>query len=120
MAKRESKWTTVYWDIDSGKPFAYVRITPEFLDLESLGFPHGLALANKFETEEQAVKYADTVDFFFEALVEGNKVADIDIEKFEHAPCYICGYSGAGYFQPERHSCAALYHTAKNKAYAPN
>lgn len=31
---------------------------------------------------------------------------------FEEAPCFLCGYSGPGYYQPEQHPCAALYHEA--------
>lgn len=31
---------------------------------------------------------------------------------FEEAPCFICGYNGPGYYQPEQHPCAALYHEA--------
>lgn len=25
-------------------------------------------------------------------------------------PCFKCGYSGPGYFQPETHPCAKLHH----------
>ena len=28
----------------------------------------------------------------------------------ETAPCFICGYNGDGYFQPEKHKCAARHH----------
>ena len=31
---------------------------------------------------------------------------------FEEAPCFLCGYNGPGYYQPEQHPCAALYHEA--------
>lgn len=34
----------------------------------------------------------------------------IDRQRFITAPCYLCGYRGAGYFQPESHICAMLYH----------
>lgn len=37
----------------------------------------------------------------------------IDRARFEQAPCYLCGYNGHGYFQPDRHKCAALYHAEK-------
>ena len=33
-----------------------------------------------------------------------------DAERFERAPCYLCGYNGRGYYQPETHPCAAKYH----------
>ena len=26
------------------------------------------------------------------------------------APCFLCGYDGAGYFQPDKHSCADRHH----------
>jgi len=32
----------------------------------------------------------------------------------DEAPCQVCGYDGPGFFQPESHHCAAIYH--KNKA----
>lgn len=31
---------------------------------------------------------------------------------FEEAPCFLCGYNDPGYYQPEQHPCAALYHEA--------
>ena len=31
----------------------------------------------------------------------------------EQAPCFCCGYSGAGYFQADMHSCAKRHHAAK-------
>lgn len=34
----------------------------------------------------------------------------LDHKRFEQAPCYICGYNGAGYFQPGQHECAKLWH----------
>jgi hypothetical protein len=36
-----------------------------------------------------------------------------DRKRFEKAPCYICGYNGAGYYQPGLHRCAAQYHGYK-------
>lgn len=35
---------------------------------------------------------------------------------FERAPCYICGYNGGGYFQPETHPCAREYQEQVEKA----
>ena len=34
-----------------------------------------------------------------------------DRKRFEKAPCYLCGYNGAGYYQPGTHPCAEKYHT---------
>lgn len=28
------------------------------------------------------------------------------------APCLLCGYNGANFYQPSTHSCAALWHQA--------
>lgn len=39
-------------------------------------------------------------------------VTPVDAERFEDAPCYLCGYSGPGYFQADTHPCAAGYHAA--------
>jgi len=41
--------------------------------------------------------------------------AAVDRARFRKAPCYLCGYNGAGYFQPETHPCAALYHAAQQQ-----
>lgn len=30
--------------------------------------------------------------------------------RFDNAPCFICGYNGANYYQPEAHPCALRYH----------
>jgi hypothetical protein len=32
---------------------------------------------------------------------------------FAKAPCFICGYNGAGYFKPSTHPCAARYHAKR-------
>jgi hypothetical protein len=37
----------------------------------------------------------------------------IDCKRFDRPPCYLCGYNGAGYYQPVQHLCAGLYHAAK-------
>lgn len=33
--------------------------------------------------------------------------------RFEAAPCFLCGYNGERYFQPETHHCANYYHGYK-------
>jgi hypothetical protein len=38
------------------------------------------------------------------------QIEGFDTRKFEHAPCYLCGYNGEGYYQPETHPCAVRYH----------
>jgi hypothetical protein len=37
----------------------------------------------------------------------------IDKARFERAPCYLCGYNGPGYYQPDTHPRAAEYHAAQ-------
>ena len=39
-------------------------------------------------------------------------VTPVDAQRFDDAPCYLCGYNGPGYFQADTHSCAAGYHAA--------
>jgi hypothetical protein len=34
----------------------------------------------------------------------------MDKKRFEIAPCYLCGYNGELYFQPDIHPCAKEYH----------
>jgi hypothetical protein len=36
----------------------------------------------------------------------------LDVKRFEAAPCYLCGYKGHSYFQPNMHVCAERYHAA--------
>ena len=37
-------------------------------------------------------------------------------EWFERAPCKICGYNKAGYYDSNRHPCAKKYHAAIDAA----
>ena len=34
---------------------------------------------------------------------------------FGDAPCFLCGYSGPGYFQTATHPCAARFHTGEEE-----
>jgi hypothetical protein len=38
----------------------------------------------------------------------------IDVERFEQAPCYLCGYNSYGYYQTTTHLCANKYHFTKS------
>lgn len=60
---RCTKWTMIYWDYSNG-PKCYVRLTP----LETDKFSHGLALAQTFDNEEDANKFADAVDEYMETV----------------------------------------------------
>lgn len=46
------------------------------------------------------------------ALTLTERPPAIDIQRFERAPCYWCGYGGGGYYQPDTHPCAKDYHNA--------
>lgn len=64
-SRPHSRWTFVATD---GLGY-YVRIIPNFFDIESLGRPWGLALMQRFNSHFEAHKFADSVDEFFEAMV---------------------------------------------------
>lgn len=67
MTKRESKWTSIYWDYTEGR--CYIRLTPVFLEMKALGFPHGMTVSkHTFESEEDAAVHADKIDKFMDAL----------------------------------------------------
>ena len=34
----------------------------------------------------------------------------IKLGAMQKPPCFICGYNGEGYYQPENHRCAAKHH----------
>lgn len=71
MSRRNSRWTSIYWGPAPNKPglHPFIRFTPTFMDLEAAGFPHGIGLAHtSFDTEEEAIRVADTLDKFFEAM----------------------------------------------------
>ena len=39
----------------------------------------------------------------------------MDKARFKRAPCYLCGYNGPGYYQPDTHPCAAKYHATQHQ-----
>ncbi len=65
-----------------------------------------LSLAAHGVRNDQLSKVADWI---------AQQPAAVDRARFRKAPCYLCGYNGAGYFQPETHPCAALYHAAQRQ-----
>lgn len=66
--KRESKWTRVYADYSSDAPW-YIRLVPDFMNVEAAGFGHGISLnSGPFETREAAERSADTYDKFFDMM----------------------------------------------------
>jgi hypothetical protein len=72
MNMRDSRWTQIYWDVNekTGKLAPYVRFSPEFMAMEAAGFSHGLSIGGFFETEEQAIAWANRLDTFFNAMIE--------------------------------------------------
>lgn len=54
----------VYMDLDSAsnKQFYYLRLFPDWVDLEQHGFSHGLSITGaRFETNEQAEAFASKI-----------------------------------------------------------
>ena len=54
----------VYLDLDStsNKQFYYLRLIPDWVDLEQHGFPHGLSITGaRFETNGQAEAFASKI-----------------------------------------------------------
>jgi|GEM_PF-6082612 len=43
---------------------------------------------------------------------EENRLEDMLFEMgaMEKPPCFVCGYNGPGYFQPDKHPCAEKHH----------
>jgi len=71
MARRESRWTRVYWGSDDEDKRWYIRLIPDFMDVESCGLGHGLSISgNVFATREEAEKAADFYDKFFDKMAE--------------------------------------------------
>lgn len=69
MTRRTSTWTRVYMDPSHGDQPFYVRLTPDFVELEKTGFNHGLSMGSTtFETKAEAEAWADRLDTFFEAV----------------------------------------------------
>ncbi len=50
------------------------------------------------------------------ALVKKHEKRLFAFGAMEKPPCFRCGYNGPGYYQPDKHPCAALHHKAR--AYA--
>lgn len=69
---KRSKWTMIYWDLDpeTGKLAPYIRLVPNFMDLEDAGYPHGLSLGGFRPDEADAKAFAESVDRFMDALIQ--------------------------------------------------
>jgi hypothetical protein len=70
-----SKWTKTYWDLDpeTGKLAPYIRLVPDFMDLEDAGYSHGLSLGGFRPDEEDAKEFAKSVDRFMDALIHDHQ-----------------------------------------------
>ena len=69
MPKKKFKWVMIY----STGSQEYLRLIPQNLNVEALGFPHGIALAQTFTSTEDAEAYAERIDKFMNALEESIK-----------------------------------------------
>lgn len=67
MAKRRFKWVHVYWHSSNT---LHLRFIPNGINVEALGFPHGIALAQTFTNTDDAYAYAERIDNLFNALKE--------------------------------------------------
>ena len=56
-------------------------------------------------------KFAGDLKTLAQELAVAKK--NIDWSRMDTPPCFICGYAGPGYYQPEKHACARHYHAAK-------
>lgn len=72
-----------------------------------------------FETSKPSCRWPECKETADDALTDATARAllpektsgPIDKRRFsDEPPCYLCGYNGPGYFQPETHKCAELYH----------
>lgn len=70
MPKKRFKWVHVYWH---SPQLCYLRLIPQNLNVEALGFSHGIALAQTFTSTEDAEAYAERIDKFMNALEESIK-----------------------------------------------
>jgi hypothetical protein len=76
---RDSRWTQIYWNYNEEHKamMAHVRLCPNFMDTESAGFSHGISVGGiEFATEDEANKYADHLDKFFDTMIEDLNYVD--------------------------------------------
>lgn len=78
-------WTTICWDVNpnTGKLAPYVRLTPDFVDLEKLSYSWGLSVGGFQDNEEDAKKFAKSVAIFMDgvfaqAIAEATNASYID------------------------------------------
>ena len=67
MPKKRFKWVQIYWHSSNT---LHLRLIPQNVNVEALGFPHGIALAQTFTSTEDAEAYAERIDKFMNALEE--------------------------------------------------
>lgn len=71
------KWTKIYHQAVNGLPCThpFIRMTPNFMDLEAAGFPDGVGLGHShFDSEEIANRVASMYDKFLDAML--NEIND--------------------------------------------
>lgn len=83
---------------------------PEFDELLDHIYEHGTAAEGVIE---KANAFARAVIARYAPQQPAAVDGAIDKARFERAPCYLCGYNGPGYYQPDTHPCAAKYHAAQ-------
>lgn len=67
------KWTKIYHETVNGLPgtHPFIRLTPNFMNLEAAGFPVGIGLGHShFDSEEVAHRVASMYDKFLDAMLD--------------------------------------------------
>ena len=60
MPKKRFKWVQIYWHSSNT---LHLRLIPQNVNVEALGFPHGIALAQTFTSTEDAEAYKSSPDY---------------------------------------------------------
>ena len=82
----------------------------EFTDADKLrmlatwfeDFDDGELRLNGREVQFELREIAERVESYVDKL--------FSLGAMEEAPCFVCGYNGPGYYQPNKHPCAERHH----------
>lgn len=62
----------------------------------------------------EAMNNETTTDPACERIVELEDML-FSMGAMETPPCFVCGYNGAGYYQPSKHKCAERHHKMREE-----
>lgn len=82
--------------------------------------PIVMRLRRHYSTLAPHVKERKTSQLLLEATERITELEDMlfALGAMEQAPCFCCGYTGPGYYQPGKHKCAERHHMLKSDSYA--